>query len=318
MFDQIIESLVASGLSREQALGKISAKKAELSGIVSDEGAAYIVAKELGLPVELHKRLKLSSLQPGLQSVEVVAKLASVGDVREFKTERAEGRVCNLVLFDETGTIRLSLWNDEIDVVGDVAVGDSVRVVGFVKDGFQGRPELRLGRRGTLEKSDINIAVAEPPKQLRSSFSSAQTGDSVRVRAALLQLFESPPFFEVCPQCEKRLVEAAGIFSCPDHGPVEPSHIMRLSGILDDGSSSIRAVFFREAAEALLGISSAEARRIFLNHGISRLISEAPLGEEFVVEGYMKYNSLFSRNEMSVRSVSPVDVKAEIAVYLDK
>ena len=43
----------ASGMTEEEILSKIEDKKLELSGLISDEGAAYIVAKEIGLDVFL-------------------------------------------------------------------------------------------------------------------------------------------------------------------------------------------------------------------------------------------------------------------------
>jgi len=313
MIDQIIEKIMSAGLSNEEAMAKIAAKKRELSGIVSDEGAAYIVAKELGIVVNLHKRLQLSSLRPGLQSVEIIAKLLNIGDVREFKTEKAEGRVCNLVLFDSSGSTRLSLWNEEIDLLKDIKEGDTLRIIGYVKDGWQGQPEIRLGKRGILEKSGQVLEVSGPPKKAaKSSLASVEVGDSVRLRAALMQVFESPPFY--LADSEGRSIQD----SASEEEKKKGQHVMRLSGILDDSTSSIRAVFFREAAESVLGMSTQAAREIFLNHGVSRLVELAPVGEEFVVEGYIKHNSLFNRKELSVQSIRKIDIKEEINQYLNK
>ena len=39
----------ASGMTEEEITAKIEDKKLELSGLISDEGAAYIVAKEIGI-----------------------------------------------------------------------------------------------------------------------------------------------------------------------------------------------------------------------------------------------------------------------------
>ena len=105
---------------------------------------------------------------------------------------------------------------------------------------------------------------------------------------------------------------------CAEHGQVEPSYKLRLSGILDDGSSSVRAVFFGESAENIIGFSTAEARKLFLNKGAAGLIKQAPLGEEFVVKGRISSNQVFQRNEMVANSVSRVDIGAEISMLQDK
>lgn len=59
----------------------------------------------------------------------------------------SEAYVSNILLADETGTIRLSLWNDQI---GDVAVGDTISVVRAKVATFYGNLQLRIGRSGTM------------------------------------------------------------------------------------------------------------------------------------------------------------------------
>ena len=55
--------------------------------------------------------------------------------------------VSNIKISDETGSVRLSLWNDQID---NVHVGDVVSVKNGYIFRYRGEPQLRLGRKGTL------------------------------------------------------------------------------------------------------------------------------------------------------------------------
>jgi len=52
-----------------------------------------------------------------------------------------------VTIADETGSMRLSLWNDQID---KVHVGDEVELKNSYILRYRGEPQLRLGRRGTL------------------------------------------------------------------------------------------------------------------------------------------------------------------------
>ncbi len=58
-----------------------------------------------------------------------------------------ESFVSNVLLADKTGTIRLSLWNNQID---DVAVGDTVNVEKASVATFQGERQLRISRGGKM------------------------------------------------------------------------------------------------------------------------------------------------------------------------
>ena len=55
--------------------------------------------------------------------------------------------VSNVLLSDKTGTIRLSLWNNQID---NVAVGDTVNIEKAHVALFYGEPQLRISRSGTM------------------------------------------------------------------------------------------------------------------------------------------------------------------------
>ncbi len=55
--------------------------------------------------------------------------------------------VSNVRIKDETGSIRLSLWNQQIDKVN---VGDEVEIQGGHVAQYAGIPQLRLGKNGTI------------------------------------------------------------------------------------------------------------------------------------------------------------------------
>jgi len=58
-----------------------------------------------------------------------------------------ESYVSNILLTDETGTIRLSLWNNRI---GDVAVGDTLKIENAKVAVFQGELQRRISRKVTM------------------------------------------------------------------------------------------------------------------------------------------------------------------------
>lgn len=92
--------------------------------------------------------MKIKDLQPKQAKVDVEAEVKIIGDIREFQKFGNMGRVANAVIADDTGKIKLTLWNEDID---KIRVGDKIRITnGFVSE-FQGEKQLSAGRFGKLE-----------------------------------------------------------------------------------------------------------------------------------------------------------------------
>ena len=83
-YDTIVK-LIAEGsnLPAEEILRRIEAKRAKLSGLVSKEGAAQIVAAELGINFEKEK-LKISELVAGMKKANVIGKVINISPVRSY------------------------------------------------------------------------------------------------------------------------------------------------------------------------------------------------------------------------------------------
>ncbi len=316
MEDVVATVAAISGLDVETVKKKIADKKQEAAGMLSDHGAAYMVAKELGVSLfQRDERLHIANIVPGIKDIEIVGKIVRLS-TRNFETDKAKGSVTSVILGDETGTIRLSLWNDEQDKLS-AREGDVIRVRGYTKEGLYGN-ELRLGKFGTITKSSERIDVRMARSYERTAIAELSEHRFAEVRACVVKVFESNPFYEICPQCGGR-VKGDGTYTCDEHGDVEPAHAMVVSGIIDDGTENIRAVFFRDHAEAVLGIALKEARDLFIRTmDVSKLYGNVQLGKEYILDGAVRNNILFNRLEFIVNGVRDVEPFAEIRRHLDK
>ena len=91
--------------------------------------------------------MNIADLQAKQGNVTLTAKVTEVGQPREFAKFGSSGKVANATIQDSTGTIQLTLWNEQID---QVHVGDSVTITnGFVNE-WKGNLQLTSGRQGTL------------------------------------------------------------------------------------------------------------------------------------------------------------------------
>lgn len=324
MLQELVKKISSeSGLDEREIIDKIGEKRAELSDLISEEGAAYIVAKELGIAVIKQERLDIAHVIPGMQNVDVIGKITKISPVREFATERAKGKVANMTIADATGSVRISFWNDEIESLAGLEVNDVVRVRGYVKEDNLGNPEIRLGRYGAISRSDEEITNVKEIRRAaeRSAIAQLTEGSYKEIRAPLLQIFESNIFYERCLECRRRIkLDESENFVCEDHGIIEnPDYGMVISGIADDGTESIRIKFFNEQAEKLLGMTTKEAKKLFdRKKKLEAVLSLVPLGKEFIFNGRTSRNQFFDRLEFMVSDVREVDVRQEIETMLNK
>jgi replication factor A1 len=102
--------------------------------------------------LERNKRkidLKINELRDGMRRVDLEAKVIQKSETREVRSRYTDEtyRVADATIEDETGTITLTLWNEQIDQVN---VDDRVKIEnGYIKS-FRGELQLNSGKYGTL------------------------------------------------------------------------------------------------------------------------------------------------------------------------
>jgi len=120
--------------------------------------------------------VKVESLDPESRQVNVTVKVVSKGQARET-TSRRDGsthRVVDALVGDETGSVYLTLWDDNIDKVNE---GQTINIKNGYISLFRGSMRLNIGRYGSLEASsqavenvntDNNLSSKEFPEQRRT------------------------------------------------------------------------------------------------------------------------------------------------------
>lgn len=292
----------ASGLARDEVVLKVEAKKAKLSGLISKEGAAQIIAAELNISFE-DEDLKISELIGGLRKVNVVGKVMNIFPVREFEKNDRKGKVANFILADETGSTRVVLWDvNHIAMIEneEIKVGDVVEV----KNGSTRDSEIHLSSFGELKKSDVAMdEVRNAPAASEVSLADATQGMNVRVRGVVVQVFQ-PRFYSVCPTCNKKVVaDSEGVFKCVEHGRVEKKDKAILNFVIDDGVDSMRVVMFSDQIKALVD------EKDLADEEKAALFRDDLLGTEINLSGRVNRNQLFNNLEIVASEVEKVEVE---------
>ncbi|MFC1648605.1 OB-fold nucleic acid binding domain-containing protein [Nanoarchaeota archaeon] len=92
--------------------------------------------------------MNISELKPNQRNVSLEeVEVTEISPVKEFRKFGTPGRVCNATIKDDSGSVSLTLWNEEIDTIKEGAkleIKDA-----FVKE-WQGALQLTTGRNGSI------------------------------------------------------------------------------------------------------------------------------------------------------------------------
>lgn len=308
---ELIERIVKNAnISEEEINSRIKQKLDQLSGLISKEGAVYIIANELGVKLfeQMEGRLQIKNILTGMRNVETVGKVQQISELREFETkEGRKGKVSSISIADETGSIRIVLWGEAAEYIKRLKEGDVVKIEnGYVREN-QGRKEVHMSERGNFYINPEGESVGEVKitQQVitRKKLSELQEGDmNIEVLGTIVQVFE-PRFFEVCPECGKRARLKEDAFFCEAHEKISPAYSYVMNIFLDDGTENVRCVLFRDKADVLMQKGAGYLLQFKDNPAEFEAVKNELLGNIVKLNGKVNRNEMFDRIEFMVNSV---------------
>ena len=95
----------------------------------------------------------IKDLRTGMHHVNLKAKILEVEETKHVVTRHGNhASVAKALIADETGTIKLCLWNGQI---ASVSAGDMVQIENAQVSSFRGEKHMSLGKKGTLSNIEI-------------------------------------------------------------------------------------------------------------------------------------------------------------------
>ena len=93
--------------------------------------------------------MKIGELRDGAKRVDIEAQVVEKESTREVQSRYKDEtyRVASAVVGDDSGNIKLTLWNEQID---QVRVGDKIRIENGYVTSFKGEIQLNVGKFGKL------------------------------------------------------------------------------------------------------------------------------------------------------------------------
>lgn len=93
--------------------------------------------------------MKVEELDPEADDVEITGEITELPTPRAVTTKYGQKRITTVTFEDETGTIDLTLWEEEIDAVEE---GARVHIMGAYVREWADDIQLNIGRDGDIEQ----------------------------------------------------------------------------------------------------------------------------------------------------------------------
>ncbi len=99
---------------------------------------------------------KIKDLEPKMSNVETTFKIIEISEPREVVSKRSyeTHRVADAIVGDETGIVRVPLWNESIE---EMKVGKTYRLEDGYTGLFRGNLQLKIGRHSTVTEAENEI-----------------------------------------------------------------------------------------------------------------------------------------------------------------
>ncbi len=283
-----------TGMSRETISSKIKTKLSEFPSL-SEDAAVKMLATENGV-MPIRRNFKVKDISLEIKHINISGKIKRCFPAREIKIKGASSKIMNLIISDDTGDINVVIWDAEkINQLSSAKNGDEIVIVnGYSKKNRLNESyEINISKNSAIKTTHVDSEAVVPVTRTYNSIKDVSENGVYTITCFITRLFvNGSPFIIRCRLCNKKVTE-----KCELHGEKAIYKTLMVSGIVDDGSSSIRASFFDKNAEKLLSMSSkenVEAKLNDISFGMFQIEIDAVPN---------RYNDLLSLNVKDVRKV---------------
>lgn len=229
--DMLIQKVESEGSkTRDEIKSMMEQRKEKTHGLLSDYGAIYAVAKELGIELSENQTqtTSIKDIKPQ-SSINLAARVKQVYPIKEFeRKDGSTGRLASLIVLDKTGEIRVVLWDNNSSVSSKIKVNDVVLLKNALAKENRGQTEVHAGSLTniTLNPKAGGEDIPEIKEEVQDIGNLSESMNAVSIIARVNQYYPMQEF-------ERK----------------DGSTGKRASFIAQDKTSTIRVVLWDEMAE---------------------------------------------------------------------
>jgi len=168
---------------KQETLEKI---KEKYQGLLSEVGANIMLAKQLGINLNVSKStgaiVKIKDLDNISDAASIYARIKNIPLLRTYtQKDGTKGKIQPVFLYDDTGEIKLNLWNDHADYIDSLDLDKNSKIL--IKDAYvttyNDKKELSLRQGGELVKDPKDFPLIAPKEENLVDVSNISNTDSL-------------------------------------------------------------------------------------------------------------------------------------------
>lgn len=151
-------------LTENELLQMVEEKKQKIgAGYLTDQGALFLVAADLGISIEETPRLEmgLKDLYVGANEVTVIARVMNIYPLKKYnRKDGSEALLRTLTIYDNDSSVKVKLWDSNANLPDTLGIkpGEAIKISkAYVKAGMDGKIVINAGSRCVLEVVHDNV-----------------------------------------------------------------------------------------------------------------------------------------------------------------
>ena len=163
-FKKMIETVLQEKpeINAEMVKDLIEEKKKTIgAGYLTDQGALFLVAADLGISFENAPKMNsgIKDLYVGAKEIGVTGRVMNIYPTRKFVKKETQEEIKNrtITIYDNDSAVKIKLWDLITDFPEEKGLkpGDLVKITrGYVKASLSGRPLVNLGSSSSIDIID--------------------------------------------------------------------------------------------------------------------------------------------------------------------
>lgn len=292
--EKYVEKIVnKTNMSEEKAKNKIQDVLEEYSTEKGDDniswlsvkGATEIILEEAGASPEETDRIDIDDVVEGY-SGKVYARVVKKEEPKTVKTgEDEQHKVVNLYVGDNTDSISISLWDDNIEDVEDISKGDIVDISGArLKNGkMRARSIEKIQEHADVELPEADELSLRPERSIEEL--AENEGLVAKVEVTVVELTNRDRYYyEACPNCMSK-VRGNTCDECNENVE-EPMNRLFLPMKVEDGTMEVETTLWHDDIKEISGLGENISKVAEVNsERFYKKMKELLVGEDLEIVG---------------------------------
>ena len=298
LWNKDVEIVEKGMIEKGDAIDVLGGYVKEDSGEVhlSMGGQVLKVSQRKKLPEIAGNLKKISEMKEGMNGVDFVAEILEVGAVNSFEKDGRRKQVSSMLVADESGRVRLTLWDGNAELAKRAGSGDVIKVDNsYVKSGLLGK-EVNADWRSRVILNPHNVNLPKIGGVIsRVKISELKEGMLAEVEGSVASAVARS--YETCSKCKG--IAYNGV--CSKCGSEELARKIVVNALLKDDSGEVWCVLSGKHGKDFLGVK--EVPREVRAETVLKLKREQIIGKKMAMSGTARKNKETGNLELLVSRI---------------